>query len=123
MKANIILLILLMPFFAFTQSDLNMKKTSEIELEKNLIAEPLNNLERHINTTLINDSNHHKSDKDINLQNSYALSLNIERTTNDRLLNIIEVQNMTEMFQKFRTSIDSKRQFGKEIDLNNSSVN
>lgn len=108
-----------MPFFAFTQNDLNMKKSPEKEVEKNLISEPTNNVERHINTALINDSNHRKSGKYIDLNKSYTLALNIERTTNDRLLNIKDVQKMNEMIQKFRTKKDFKRQFEKKIDLSN----
>jgi len=79
-----------------------MKKPSDKEVEKNLISEPTNNLERQINTALINDSNQRKSNKDIDLNKYYALAINIERITNDRLLNIKDVQKMNEMFLKFR---------------------
>jgi len=123
MKRNIVLLILLMPFIAFTQSDLYTIKSSEKELVKSPISEIKNNLERSINTALINDIDPYKSEISTELNKSLDLVLNIDRLFNDRLMNINDVEKMSDMFVKFKSSRDFKSQFGKEINLNNSSEN
>ena len=121
MKRNIVLLILLMPFFAFSQSDLNTKKSSEKEIEKILVSELNNDLERSINTALINDIR--KSEFKTELNKSADLVLNINRLSKDKLMHIIDVEQMSDMFKKFKSSRNSERQFGKSIDLKNSSEN
>lgn len=121
MNRNIILLMLLIPLFGFTQSDLNLKTHPDLEVGKNLISKTLNPSESHTTTSLINDLNHLKSEKHIDFSRSYTLTKNSRSASNGRVLKIDEVQKMDNMFLQFMPSRDYNRAFGKEINLNNPS--
>ncbi|RYH72098.1 hypothetical protein EVU94_13595 [Flavobacteriaceae bacterium 144Ye] len=107
MKINIIIILLLIPFFGFSQNDLNDKKMTESKIEKQ------------INTTLINDLDHDRLTKYSNSGKSHVSLLNTRKAASDRLLNIKDVQKMREMLFQFKLSKNFRAHFGRNVDLLN----
>lgn len=117
MKRNLILILTLMPFLALGQSNFynnifgDRFLTTEYGFEKNLILGTSNDLEKHLETTLINDIKYYKSFLTLVLNKSYGLSFTIK---NDRKLEIIDDHELDEMLLK-AGPIDYKWQFRKPI--------
>jgi hypothetical protein len=118
MKRNLILILTLMPFLALGQSNFynnifgDRFLTTEYGFEKNLILRTSNDLERHLETTLINDIKYYKPVLNLDLDKSYGLSLTIKT---DRIINIIDDHELDEMLFKVRPLKNYKWQFRKPI--------
>lgn len=110
MKRIFILLLALMPFSVLGQN--SSYKNNGNGFEKNLNDRTSDELERHLQTTLINDIKHDKPFLKLDLGKSYGLSLMLK---NDKTFNIIDDDKLDEMLLKFRPSKNFKWQFGEPI--------
>ena len=108
-----------MPFLALAQSNFynkifgNRYLTTENRFEKHLIWRASNDLERHIETTLINDTRYYKSVLNFDLDKSNNLSFTVK---NDKLLDLLDNHKLDEMLLEGKSLKDFKWKFRKPIE-------
>ena len=119
MKKKIIIILTFMPFLALAQSNFynkifgNRYLTTENRFEKHLIWRASNDLERHIETTLINDTRYYKSVLNFDLDKSNNLSFTVK---NDKLLDLLDNHKLDEMLLEGKSLKDFKWKFRKPIE-------
>lgn len=108
-----------MPFLTLGQSDFNDKISADKYLPAKIVSEKLliwkdyTDSDKHIETTLINDTKYYKSTLNFDLATSINLSITINF---DKKTNWIDEQKLDEMLLEVNPLIDSKNQFKKPIE-------
>jgi len=97
-----------MPFLALGQSN-SYNNIFGNGFEKEPIYGSSNDLERNLQTTLINDIKYSKSVLNLDLGKSYGLSLTLLKS--DKTFNVIDDDKLDEMLLKFRPLKNFKWQF------------
>lgn len=112
MKRKIIIILTMMPLLALGQSKMtndilgNGDITSQDKFEKHLIWQGSSDLERHIETPLINDTKYFRSILNFDLDNTYNLSFNVK---NKNMLNLHDDFKLDEIQMEEKSLLDFKR--------------